>query len=82
MHVIRKIGSKLYAGWMLFAKALAFVNTRVLLTLVYALVIGPISLFLRIFGKDSLERKFDPSNSYWKRRETASHTIKHAARQF
>ncbi len=67
---------------MLFAKGLAFVNTRVILTLFFLIVIGPIALVLKIVGKDFLDRKIDSSPSYWKPRETAEHTLENATRQF
>ena len=41
--------------------------TRVLLTLVFALVMLPIGLVLRLVGKDLLDRRLDPAaDSYWK----------------
>jgi hypothetical protein len=82
MKSLRKIGSLLYDWWMRFARALAFVNTRVLLTIFYVLVIGPIALVLSVIGKDFLERKIDASLSYWKKREPSEHTLESASRQF
>jgi hypothetical protein len=82
MQSIKKIGSKIYEGWMLFARALAFVNTRVILTLFFIIVIGPIAIFLKLAGKDFLQRKIDSSPSFWKPRETAENTLENAARQF
>lgn len=82
MHVIKKIGSVLYKWWMLLARGLVFVNTRVILTLFFVIVIGPVALILKILGKDFLERKIDSSPSYWKSREMAEHTLENASRQF
>ena len=82
MHWIKKIGSWLYKGWMVFARALAFVNTRVILTLFFLLVIGPIAIILKLAGKDFLQRKIDSSSTFWKPRERAEHTLENAARQF
>ncbi len=82
MLLIKKIGSVLYKWWMLFARGLAFVNTRVILTLFFVIVIGPIALILKILGKDFLQRNIDSSPSYWKSREMAEHTLENAARQF
>lgn len=52
--------------WMGLAVVLGFVMTRVLLTAVFALVVVPIGLGLRLFGKDLLHRRLDPAApSYW-----------------
>ena len=82
MNWIKKIGSRIYKGWMAFAKVLAFVNTRILLTLFFVVVIGPIAVFLKLIGKDFLERKIGTQGSYWKLRESAEHSLENAMRQF
>ncbi len=82
MNWIRKIGSRIYKGWMAFARALAFVNTRILLTLFFIIVIGPIALVLKVFRNDFLDRKFRSSGTYWKTRDPQEHTLEHAMRQF
>ena len=59
-----------YVGWMAFAFLLAWINTRVLLGLFFALVIVPVGLLMRIFGNDPLARTIDRSaGSYWKPKE-------------
>ena len=59
-------------GWRALAHALGWVNTRVLLAVVYFLVFAPIALVLRIAGKDPLERRRDPGRAtYWRTREPA-----------
>ncbi len=56
----------LYRVWMGLALVLGFVMTRVLLTLVFFLAVTPIGLLLRLFGKDPLHRRPDPSApTYW-----------------
>lgn len=45
------------ALWWRFAKALAYVNTRLLLTVLFALVLTPIGLLWRLTGKDPLARR-------------------------
>ncbi len=58
------------AGWLALARGMGWVNTRVLLTLFYYGVIGPVGLVMRLFGRDPLDRKW-PSDqpSYWIKRE-------------
>ena len=55
-----------YRAWMTLAFALGWVMTRVLLTLVFALVVTPIALLARLVGRDRLGLK-PPAGaaSYW-----------------
>jgi len=56
-------------GWRRLAETLAWINTRVLLTIVFYLVLAPVGLVRRIAGSDPLERRFDRSAAtYWKAR--------------
>ncbi|NNE05788.1 MAG: sxtJ [Xanthomonadales bacterium] len=50
----------LYAPWMKFAAVAQWVNTRLIMLLLFYLVMLPIGLLLRLFGKDSMQRRFDP----------------------
>lgn len=55
-----------YRAWMALAFALGFVMTRVLLTAVFVLIVTPIGLLLRLFGKDLLRQRLDRgAASYW-----------------
>jgi hypothetical protein len=45
------------AAWWRFAMALGYVNARVLLTVLFAIVLVPISLVWRFTGKDPLTRR-------------------------
>jgi hypothetical protein len=52
--------------WMKVAHILGIVMTHIILTLAYFLVITPIGLIMRLFGRDPMRRKFDRSaSSYW-----------------
>jgi MFS family permease len=53
-------------GWMWFGEKMSVVMTFVLLSLLYFLVITPIGLALRLFGKDllALKRRGDET-TYW-----------------
>ena len=48
-----------YNGWMKVAVVLAWINTRLILGIAFYLVILPISLVLRLFGKDPMARRLD-----------------------
>ncbi|HWE27813.1 MAG TPA: SxtJ family membrane protein [Polyangia bacterium] len=59
-------------GWSIMAHALGFINTRILLALVFFVVLAPIALFMRLVGKDPLERRRDRRRpTYWRTREPA-----------
>lgn len=82
MQKVKKLWSWIYDKWMAFARVLAFVNTRIILSLFFILIIGPFALILKLVGKDFLQRKIDSSSSFWKTRDSAEHTLENAARQF
>ena len=55
----------LYTPWMKFAGLAQWVNTRIIMLLLFYGVILPIGLVLRLFGKDSMRRRFEATtNSY------------------
>jgi hypothetical protein len=59
-----------YIAWMTIAFALGFVMSHVILTLFFFLLVTPIGLVARLFGKDFLNRKLDPTvTTYWVPRE-------------
>ena len=54
---------------MIAALALGWVMTRILLTIVFFLVVTPIGLLQRLFGKRAIEVDFKPdAASYWQAR--------------
>lgn len=53
-------------GWMKIAHALGYVMTRLLLTITFYIMITPISIVMKILGKDPLRMRFDrEAGSYW-----------------
>ena len=56
----------IYWIWMIFATILGWIMTRVILSLLFYIIIVPIGLILRAFGKQFLELRWDKSKgSYW-----------------
>ena len=56
----------IYIAWMSFAIVLGFIVSNVLLTVFFILVITPIGLVARLFGKDFLGLKLDrKAPTYW-----------------
>lgn len=58
-----------HRGWMTFAFALGYVNSRIILTLVYFLVFVPYGLVSRLLGRDPLDMRSIKRKSYWHKRE-------------
>jgi hypothetical protein len=60
-----------HTAWMRFAAALGHVNSRVLLTLVYYLVVTPYGVVSRLAGRDPLRRRGrGAAGSHWVERKT------------
>ena len=55
--------------WIKFGEILGKVIAPLVLSIVYFIVITPIGLLLRIFGKDLLGIKFLKKKSYWIKRD-------------
>jgi hypothetical protein len=61
--------SRVYAAWKGFFEALGVVWTAVLLSLIYVVSVGPISLFMRLTHHDPLDRALAPEPSFWRAHE-------------
>ena len=59
-----------HVGWMRFAVLLGHVNSRVLLTLVYYLLVTPYGVVSRLVRRDPLRRRGAGGESYWVERKT------------
>lgn len=55
--------------WLKFGHALGWVNARIILGFVFFVMVTPIGLVMRLFGKDPLRMRSPKSSSYWIRRE-------------
>ena len=61
-----KANRLLYVGLTLLAFPIGFVLSYVIMGTLFFLIIGPIAVTFRLFGRDSLHREYDPSApSYW-----------------
>ncbi len=70
-------------AWMKFAAVLGFINARILLTVVYAGLITPLAVLMRVLGRRpiSLAAENHPE-SYWRRRRADEFTAGRMERQF
>jgi hypothetical protein len=56
----------LYVGLTLLAFPIGFVFSYMIMAALYFLIIGPIAVLFRLFGKDPMHRGYDPSApTYW-----------------
>ncbi len=61
--------------WMGLAVIFGFFMSRIVLAVLFYVVITPIGIITRIFGKDILDQRIDRSaGSYWKMRNPAAKT--------
>jgi hypothetical protein len=56
----------LYLGLTLVAFPVGFVLSYVIMGTLFFMIIGPIAIAMRVFGRDALHRRFDPcARTYW-----------------
>ncbi len=56
---------KFHRLWMRLAHALGYVNSRILLSAIYFVVMTPYGLVLRVLGRDTMNRRGASRKSYW-----------------
>ena len=61
----------MYLGWIYLAFPIGWIISHVILGATYYLLMTPIGILMRLFGYDSMSRRFDDqADSYWKPRDT------------
>jgi Saxitoxin biosynthesis operon protein SxtJ len=68
--------------WYKLAFALGWVNSRILLTIIYFLIFVPYRIVSRAFGRDPLQVRQGPRESYWHKREKTRQTKEQFERLF
>ncbi len=72
-----------YFIWMRLAFVLSWINTRLILIIMFYLVFAPIGFVIRLVGKDLLERKIEKNSiSYWQRKDKSNSGKINYERQF
>lgn len=68
-----------FKWWMLVGHVLGWINTRIILSVVFYLIITPMGLVIRLLGKTSIRASFDPSRDTYRVLKTArpSSHLKH-----
>lgn len=81
--VIPVVLTPFYKGWMALAHVLAYVNTRIIVSLIFFLVMMPIGFIMRLIKGDILGEKLDKNApSYWTDYEPVESVKEHCERQF
>ena len=63
-----KLLAPFYRAWMAFGHVLGWINARIILGVVFFVVVMPVGLVMRLFGKDFLAMRPNRSGSYWVQR--------------
>ena len=66
--VYPKILSPLNNKWIKLGELLGKIIAPIIMGLIYFFILTPISLIMKLFGKDILKLKFSKKNSYWIKR--------------
>ncbi len=69
--------------WMKLAGVLGAVNSWIILSVIFAVVVTPVALAMRMLGRSPIARGPDPARiSYWQEREPGEFTAPRMERQF
>ena len=62
----------IYKPWMLLGNVLGYINTRIILGIIFFVLFVPIALVLKIMNKDAMNRKLqmEEESSYWQKKTT------------
>jgi len=55
-----------YVGWMKFGNVMNWINTRIILGILFYGIFLPIGVVMRLFGNDPMHRKLDSSTSSYR----------------
>ena len=69
---VKRILSKLWAGWKRFAHVVGVVNRHVFLTVFYFVCVNLVNLGLRLFRVDLLDRRLAAAATYWREKDSRS----------
>ena len=67
---------------MAFAKALGYVQTRILLFLLYTFILGPLSIVLRTFRVNIMYAQQEKKDSFWQVKAPMDESLEGLKRQF
>lgn len=81
--ILPKVLKPIQKVWMALAVILGWIMTRVILSILFFLIVTPVGLLAKLFGKDFLKLKFDKKiNSYWIAKNKVKFEKSNYGRQF
>lgn len=73
-YLIPAFRRPMYLGWMYAILPLGWVVSHLLFAVIYFLIITPIGWIVRLFGRDSMQRKLHAApTTYWVEHRTGEH---------
>ena len=79
---MKKFFSLLWRGWKKFAHVLGAIQTRILLTVSYFVIVAVASLITKLGGKDLLDRRMKPAATYYQPHGPVEASLEACRRQF
>ena len=76
------VAARLKQGWLGFARALGRLNTILLLSLLYFLVLGPVAILHRLFGGDRMRLRKSATAGFIEEDDSDRDALERARRQF
>lgn len=76
------VARRFHVAWMKLAGILGYVNSRILLFLLYYLMITPYGVVSRLVGRDPLNRRGAAKTTYWLPRKTSRQRREQFERSF
>jgi len=70
-----------HRSWMAAGEALGWINTRIILSVIFYALVTPMGILMRRFGGDPMHRRFEPDATTY-RVPKSSRTAAHMTRQF
>lgn len=64
---IAPLGEHIHQGWMKLAKSLGYINSRILLFIIFFIILTPVAFLRKLFGKKTMQDK-NKVNSYFQNR--------------
>ncbi len=64
-----RLATLIHRGWMKLAEGLGWLNSRILLGIIFYFLLTPIALLVRLFRKDPLQLRRPKTDSLWHERD-------------
>lgn len=79
---MKKFFLLIWRGWKAVAHVLGIVNTKILLSISYFIIIAIGAIFTRLFGVDLLDKRKKRKANLWQERDPVDISLESCKRQF